>query len=262
MALIAMAVYCTEDNDKDTYLYKTLDSLEKTVDWDSHRLILSVNSYTTRTKEIIEDFSESNGIFSVIDKVIWNDKNLGTAEAINLAWKERKPGENCVKIDDDVVIHQSGWIEQMEEVFRRDNTIGQVGLKRKDCWESPNRTDFYKSELLMLQHQPGEKWVVVEQVNHVMGTCVMHSAALLDKVGYLYQPSLYGFDDVLMSIRARLSGFKSVFLPHIEIEHIDTGGTPYQKWKENHASEQWKTYHETVQGYKNNTISIYYNPFK
>lgn len=265
MALIGMAVYCTEDNNKDEYLYKTLMSIATTENMNNHRLVLSVNAFTDKTKSIISMFSNKTASTSgidLIDSVIWNDKNLGTAEAINLVWKQRLPGEHCVKMDDDVVINKIGWLEDMEEAIRRDNTIGQVGLKRKDCIESPNRTDHYKSTLYMLPHNNGERWLIGEQVNHVMGTCVMHSSALLDKVGFLYQPDLYGFDDVLMSIRTRLAGFKSIFLPHIDIDHIDPGDTPYQKWKENHASEQWKKYHEVVKMYHNNSKTIYYNPYE
>lgn len=260
-----MAVYSTKENDKDKYLYETLSSLALTVNAKNHRIILSVNSFTEETKRIITMFSNktiSTSGIDLISEVIWNDTNLGTAEAINLAWKKRLPGEHCIKMDDDVVVHYSGWVEEMEEAINRDKTIGQVGLKRKDLIESPERTDHYRSELLMLPHKPGEKWIIAEKVNHVMGTCVMHSSALLDRVGYLYQPSLYGFDDVLMSIRARIAGFKSVFLPYINIDHIDAGATPFQKWKEDHASKQWQSYHDTVKKYHSDIKSIYYNPYE
>lgn len=264
MALIAMAVYSTEENGKDKYLARTLNSLEKTVDWDSNRLILSVNGYTKRTLEIIEDYSQPDAIVGpMISEVIFNDKNLGTAEAINLAWQKRVWNENAIKMDDDVVIHQDNWIQEMENAIAKDPTIGIIGLKRKDLWENPShKEDFYRSELIMLPHTPGENWIVVEKVNHVMGTCQMYSAALLGKIGYLYQPDLYGFDDSLAAIRCKLSGFYNCFLPHIQIDHIDPGGTPYQKWKEEHAGKQWLKYHLAVDGYKTGEKSLYYNPFK
>lgn len=265
MSLIAMAVYCTEENNKDEYLFRTLQSIAFTNNMSNHRLVLSVNGYTKRTEEIITNFSNKGsgtaGI-NLIDKVIWNDSNLGTAEAINLVWKERVPNEHCIKMDDDVVVHKNGWIDEMEEALRRDSSIGQVGLKRKDCIESPDRNDNYKSELYMLPHKAGERWIIAEKVNHVMGTCVMHSSALLDKVGYLYQPKVYGFDDVLMSIRTRLVGLKSVFLPHIEIDHIDTGGTAYQKEKEAIAGDSWAEYHRVVKMYHSDPKTIYYNPYE
>lgn len=258
MALIAMAIYSTAENKKDECLRRTLWSLYQSVDFTKHRLILSVNKYTTETIKI---FKEEYG--GIISEIIYNEDNLGTAEAINQAWKRRLPGENAIKMDDDIVINtKNDWIDLMEQAIQRTPTIGQIGLKRRDCSETPfNRHTFYHSELLQLPHEPGEQWINVEVVNHVMGSCVMHSAALLEKVGYLWQPGVYGFDDSFMSQRSRLAGFKNVFLLGIDIEHIDDGSTPFQQWKEIKASEKWAAYIENTQAFHNGKKSIYYNPF-
>jgi GT2 family glycosyltransferase len=255
MALIAIAVWDTEENQRTDFTSRTIDSLHQTVDWSKHRLIVIDNGSCEKTKELLDEQLYP-------EELITLNSNIGTAAAINLAWKTRKPNEHCIKMDNDVVVYQEDWIDQMVAAIERDPNIGQVGLKRKDLWEQPSRTDFYKSELYMLPHENGQPWIVGEKVNHVMGTCVMHSSRLLDKLGYLYQPRLYGFDDSLMSARSKLAGFINIFLPYIEIDHIDPGGTPYQKWKENHASEQWKEYHEVLSGYQSGQRSLYYNPFQ
>lgn len=258
MALIAMAVYSTAENQKDIYLQKTLESLKETVDFSKHHLHLAVNAYTEKTIDLIKVKYRS-----IILSVTWCKTNVGTAEAINKCWKFKQPGENCIKIDDDVVIHHQDWIYLMEESIRRDPTIGQVGLKRRDCFENPAHDNvFYRSKLVMLDHKPGEKWITVEQVSHVMGTCVMHSAALLDKVGYLWQPGQYGFDDSFMSLRSQLAGFKNVFLTAVDIEHIDPGTTPFQKWKEEHAASYWGDYHQAAIDFKTGKRPLYYSPFE
>lgn len=256
-ALIGMAVYSTEENQKDDCLSKTLQSLEETVDLDKHLLVLSINAHTDFTKFIINQHGDS------IFKVIWNDGNIGTAEAINKAWQLREPGQHCIKMDDDVVIHQSGWIETMIDAISRDPKIGQIGLKRKDCWEFPyHENPDFRSEMHMLAHSAGKPWIIVEKVKHVIGTCVMHSSDLLDKVGYLRQPSLYGYDDVLMSHRSHIAGFYSCFLSHVEIDHIDDGLTPYQDWKHRHSGEQTQAVIDITHRMYRGEESIYYNPFE
>lgn len=255
MALIAMAVYSTTENGKDEYLARTLESLEQTVDFSKHRLILSVNAFTENTKSLLYQYSR------IISQVIWNNTNIGTAEAINKAWRERLPGENCVKMDDDVVIHHNNWLYLMEEAIRREPTIGQIGLKRRDCMEAPWVTGHYGSKLKMLPHKPGQIWITVEEVNHVMGTCVMHSSALLDKIGYLWQPGVYGFDDSFMSFRSKLAGFTNNFLTAVDIEHIDRGDTGFQKWKEQQASEKWMTYQAAMAEFVSGLRPLYYNPY-
>jgi len=260
MALIAMAVYSTDENKKDDCLSRTMQSLYDTVDFKKHRLILSVNAFTSRTMNgIIRDHYERG----IIEKVIYNDTNIGTAEAINKVWQHRKPGEHVIKMDDDVVIHQPGWVDLMEEAISRDPKIGIIGLKRKDLIQTTWHPDpQYKSELKMLPHKPGEKWITVEKTADIMGTCTMYNNALLDKIGYLKQLGLYGYDDNIACHRSHLAGFYNCFLNHIEIDHIDPGDTPYQAWKHKHSGESTEAYIKYIHAMVAGTESIYYNPFE
>jgi GT2 family glycosyltransferase len=282
MALITMAVNDTVENKRTEYTIKTLLSLSETVDYRKHRLVIIDNNSCEQTKAFLSECIRASEYIKVPTKVVENllvhrhnplrfipvipalqvitlPENIGTARAINQAWKLRKEGEHAIKMDNDVVIHSSGWVDEMEEAIRRDNKIGQIGLKRKDCWECTwHASDDFRSELKMLPQVPGERWIIVEEAKHIIGTCVMHSSNLLDKVGYLYQPSLYGYDDVLMSHRAHLAGFYSCFLPHIEIDHIDTGATAYQGWKERHSGEQTQAMIKLVYEMYNGIKPIYY----
>lgn len=253
MALIAMAVYDTEENKRTELTERCLESLFNSIKWTNHRVVIVDNNSCDETKQLLLQYAGA--------RYIGLQKNVGTAEAINIAWSLREPGENCVKMDNDVEFHTPNWIDQMEEVIRRNPEIGQVGLKRRDCWEYPTHENpEFRSELIMTNHKPGEKWIVVERCKHIMGTCVMHSAALLDKVGYLYQPGLYGYDDVLMSWRSHLAGFINVHLPHIDIDHIDPGDTPYQDWKHRHSGQYTRMVSDIVDEYISGKRSIYYEP--
>lgn len=255
-SLIGMAVYSTEENQKDECLLKTLNSLSDTIDFTKHKLMVSVNAKTDFTNAIISGFSD------IISKVFWNDTNLGTAEAINLCWKERQPGQHCIKMDDDVIIHSDGWIELMEEAIEREPKIGIVALKRKDLIQTTWHDDpNYRSELIMLPHAPGQKWINIERTSDIMGTCTMFNSSLLDKIGYLKQPAIYGYDDTIASWRSHLSGYWNCFLNHIEIDHIDNLASPYQEWKHKHSGEHTAAMIQEVHDYINNAKSLYYNPF-
>lgn len=254
MALIAMAVYDTEENKRLELTKRTVDCILKTTDLNKHRLVIIDNDSCKQAKDYLMALNIPTAT------LITMSENVGTAKAINVAWLMRKPGEHCIKIDNDVEIHYNGWVDDMELYLERDKSIGQIGLKRKDCWENPrHENDFYRTELYMLPHIGGERWLIAEQANHIMGTCVMHSSDLLDKVGYLFQPSLYGFDDSLMSLRANKAGFKTCFIPHIDIDHIDPGQTPYQSWKEKRAGNDMAEYERYASGILNGTIKYYFD---
>lgn len=256
-ALISMAVFSTPQNGKDKYLRQTLSSLSQTVDFSRHKLGVSVNGHTEETLEILDDFEE------IITYKFFNDGNIGTANAINKIWQLREQGQHAIKMDDDIYIHANGWVDELEEVVRIDPTIGQAALKRTDIWENVNHENlFYKTTLYQLPHKVGERWVTVEITNHCIGSCVLHSSALLDKVGFLRQPDKYGLDDTIMSKVSQLAGFKNVFLPHIYIKHLDV--SPPKEWqaeKEKMVNESWEQYGRLIKGYTDGTIPLYYNPY-
>lgn len=252
--LIAMAVYDTKENQRTDLTRRTLASLERTVDWEQHRLFISDNGSCSATHAV---YKEAGFPF----EVIYNGTNLGTANAVNRAWRHRYEGEHCVKMDNDVVIHQSGWVDWMVDVFDRDPEIGICGLKRKDLEESPwNDAPWFKSKVYMLPHEKGQRWLVVEEVQHVMGTCQAYSSALLDKIGYLNQPGVYGYDDALASVRAEVAGFKRVFLHGFEIDHLWTGLEEYTKWKRGQAGKYGGEYQEMRRQYQAGERPVYCEP--
>ena len=269
-----MAIFDTPENGRAELTRRTLESLTDTVDFYKHRLFLVINAATPETMAAIKTFSakavsrvhetpKAGGVGMEAKNpvtVIRNSENVGTARAINQAWKHKYPGENAIKMDNDVVIHRSGWVDEMEEAISRDPRIGIIGLKRKDLWETPwHPNPDHRSTLRMLPHEAGQKWLIVEDVNHVMGTCQMYSAALLEKIGYLYQRGLYGFDDSLAAIRCKVAGFNSCFLQGVEIDHIDPGGNDFTQWKRDKAGEDSPEYHRLKAGYLNGTIGVYYD---
>jgi GT2 family glycosyltransferase len=260
MALIAMAVHDTEENQRSKYTKETIESLFETVDFSQHRLIIIDNGSCQETKELIQKsgcivdttkFKENHNPFVLIT----NTDNIGTAKAINQAWKLAAPGETLIKMDNDVVINNYGWVEEMETAMRLGG-YGIVGLKRKDLMQHPNAKDNWKTQLKMLPHQKGEQWIVVEESEDIMGTVQMFNPNLINKMGGLMQAGVYGFDDTLACIRAKLLGYKLAFLPHIDIDHIDVGGDAYTEWKRKYAEEKMKEFYAIKEGLINGTIPI------
>lgn len=258
MATIVMAVFDTEENERSEYTDQTMISLLKTVDFNKHRLIVVDNNSCALTKRLLERYKFITDGMTIIT----NPTNVGTARAINQGIKLRRDGENVVKIDNDVVIHSEGWVDEMEEAIRRDPTIGVLGLKRKDLRQSVHDPDpNFRSEYVELPHVAGERWITVEATNDIMGTCTMLNSALLDKVGGFFQGegNTYGFDDNLMCLRSKLAGFYNAFLSHISIEHIDRGDNPYVQVKHQQAAKYWGTYMQLHEEYCNGSRPIYYD---
>lgn len=255
--LIAMAVYDTEDNRRTKMTLATLRSLARTVDWDRHRLFVIDNASCAATQKVYSDTRDWLLPFTLLRNI----ENRGTAKAINRAWAYRAAGEHCVKMDNDVVIHQADWCDWMEDVFDRDPAIGICGLKRGDLDESPFQPPgtVFHSSIRMLPHKRGQRWLVVEDVHGVIGTCQGYNSALLDKIGFLVQPGVYGFDDSLASVRCELAGMGRVFLHGFEIEHIDPGNSAYSAEKRALAGAAFIDRNTMELLYRSGAVPIYHD---
>jgi GT2 family glycosyltransferase len=250
MSLIAMAVYDTEENGRTAYTKETLYCLLSTIDLTQHQVVVIDNNSCQETKDILKQY---NQFFTIITL----SENIGTAKAINRGWKLRKGNEHLIKMDNDVVINYSNWVDEMEEYLEADPMIGILGLKRKDLMENPHRNDQWKTTLRMLPHKNGESWKIVEDADHIIGTCQMYNKALIKKIGGLIQPSIYGFDDTLSAIRCKLAGFKNSFIPHIDIDHIDTKENPYWQEKRILAQNDMAEFNRMKEELINGKLSIY-----
>lgn len=231
-----MCVYATEENGKLKYVKECLASLLDTVDLIKHRLIVVNNSAYEPTVVFLNSLAHKKAVNGA---VMHQYKNLGTSAGINVAIRLREPGELVIKADDDLTWGESGWVEKLEEVCTGD--VGIVGLKRDDVYG-----EFRKE---------GNLW----WTDDIFGTCTAYNPLMLDKVGYSCQPSLYGYDDVLMSVRSVAAGFRNCFRVDIPITNLDEGGTAYTEWKKREAGVYLKEVGIMCDMYRDGSLDVYYD---
>jgi GT2 family glycosyltransferase len=267
MSLLIMASYVTETNNRLDYAVKTMYGLLETVDFNKHQLFISDNGSCKEMLNIYREFEQDFRLTFVKHPenltIHYNKTNLGTAEAVNLGIKEMKPNQFVIKLDSDITIGRSGWVEEMEECFERYPDLGILGLKRTEVEQkADHHKEQYRTTLMSLPHQRGQSWIVVELCEDIIGTCTMYNHKLIDKVGFLIQPSVYGWDDCIMSVRSKLAGFENAFLPSVPIVHLDDGEGEYVKLKQRLAGQTVGEFAEMIDDYKSGIRDIYYNPFQ
>lgn len=244
MALILMVVQDTPENGRYRYTKTTLESLRRTVDWDRHRLIVIDNNSSGPTTRLLSHY--------MFYELITLPENIGQARALNKGLPKRYPGEIVVRMDNDIAIHNTGWVEDMKYVLEKDDKVGIVALKRKNAWEHPCNPDpNFRSTLEMLPHEDWEKWMVIEVADSVLGTCQALRPEFLDKIGFFYQMgSLWGFIDPIICAKAHVLGYKTVYIPHIVVDYLESETdivgrrTAYQLWKDRCASDYFPRFEE------------------
>lgn len=254
MALIIMAVWDTVENRRVNLTDQTLYSLATTVQWSDHRMIVVDNGSCSDTVRLLDNTRK------VLPKmgVITLPENIGQARALNIALAERRPGELIVKMDNDIVIEQQNWIEDMELVIRKDPTIAIIALKKATAWEHPSHPDeLWRSSLEMLPHEKDEPWMVIEVCNSIVGTCEAIRPEFLDQIGYFYQMgNLWGFIDPILGYKAHALGYRLAFLPHVRVNYLgDDEDLGYRRLKESQITEErWQRLYqerESIMGGKN-----------
>lgn len=255
--LIAIPLWDTLQNRRSEITEIVIPQLLKTIT-DKDRVVVSDNGSCERTLDFLASIDDPRF------KYILNGKNLGIAGATNVVWKDTCPGKVVCKMDNDCFIHDAGWTELVEYCLLKADNIGIIGLKRKDVAECPDALEpYYRSKLYYLPHVAGERWVVVEEVNHVIGTCYCFGPRARARFGYLAQPdTVYGFDDALASVRMHKLGYKTCFLPQINIDHLDLDGDvasdPYTRWKQIQASDGMSRYRDLVDRINSGKVDPYY----
>lgn len=268
-----MAVWDTDENGRSLFTEKTLASIQETVNWSRHRLIVVDNNSCGRTKELLKHYCRMSSFEDRINfRCITLSENIGTARAINKAWQQRGDNEACVKCDNDFTVKESGWLDKLEECIAREPQIGIIALKRKDLAEWPahmanmSNDEFlrYKSKLVPLKktyRDLSQNWLVVERVSHAFGTVQLYSAALLERIGFLYQMGgLYSFDDSLSAVRCHVAGFWNCFYPHYEIDHIDPGNSKDTNDKCLYAAKMNPLFERVKREYLDGSRSVYHGP--
>jgi GT2 family glycosyltransferase len=254
--VICVPVFDTEANGRTEYTKATFFSLREFVNPDTTTVVFINNNSCKATYDFLEENCDCNGF-----ELIHNDNNVGTAEAINIGIYELADADDYViKMDNDCIMFEHEWADKMRACMESDPSIGVLGLKRKDLPNYPDSGQ-YPTKLQFTSTELGEPWHIIELCDDIIGTCHMYSPKLREKVGYLYQPGSYGFDDNLMCRRSILAGFRNAFYPSVEIDHIDTGETEYTDWKRKYASAQWDLFEKALASYDEDISNIYYNPF-
>lgn len=253
MALITMLVYDTEENQRHHITSECLKYLANDIDIDDKFIIIDNNSEIPPGIPIQLTLKEFCSDFQLITMPV----NFGIP-AINMIWKiHGKPDEYRLCIESDVIVHSGiDWIREMETIMRANPDVGMLALKR-------NNADSVNSKITNLRDEKGN-WYPFEEVDHILGQCIMFSPLFLEKTGYIHGPGKYGWEDILLAVRARIAGFRFGYLPYIHIEELFPGATEkvvkYYNEKHTYAQSLRDDFIKLRAEYESLSRPVYYEP--
>jgi glycosyltransferase involved in cell wall biosynthesis len=212
--LVVMTVY-----NRPNETMAALQSLEETTDLSEITLAVMDNGSDADLPEAISDWAMrcAARVKDSCIKVYRLPQNIGCPRALNLALKlNRQPGQPVVKIDNDVRMLTTGWVESVRGLIAGREAAGRqvamVGAWYDGVWEGR-----------LLGEETGPAGQTLYHVCPVIGHAVWHTGAFMDTVSYfdvLADDHLYGFEDLILSHKASVLGWETLVWKGWQIENL------------------------------------------
>jgi GT2 family glycosyltransferase len=141
------------------------------------------------------------------------DKNIGCPKGLNLILSLRQPSQHFIKIDNDVKVTTQDWLDKWLTLISEEEDVVLIGGYYKKAF-------YYERFKEWRQTKSGSRWAFVYPI---MGRFMFHRGSFMDKVGYfdvLAENHVYGYEDLLICLKAQSMGKFTAVLPSVEIKHL------------------------------------------
>lgn len=182
---------------------KVLEALFSHSNRSDYDLVVVDQASGPEMQEVLNDFRTE------IDEIYRFDYNIGLVFAVNYWMLKRKPGQNCIRLDDDCIIVVPNWLELMMTVAK-DSGVGNICGRRPSFWSgSQGRFEYFKN----LVHIGTVNGIPVEFIDPtgLVGPFWMVTDELLQKIGYVNEVTCE--DETDFTIRSYLAGFTACYVP-------------------------------------------------
>ena len=178
-----------------------------------------------------------NNSFNFPIKLIENKENLGFAPAVNQAITEAKY-EYIFSLNNDTEV-KKGCIGELIKVISSNKDIFSVQAKMLQ-YKNKNLIDDAGDEYTLLawskkigENQDASDFNEVSQIFSSCAGAAMYKKSILDKIGYFDSNFFAYTEDIDLSLRAHINGYKNFLCPEAIVYHVGsaTSGSRYNEFK-------------------------------
>jgi len=185
---------------------------------------------------IVVDNGSTDGTLSYLRSLDWirlleNDRNLGFVRGNNVGIRATCSDHDVLLLNNDIVIPQNGWLEEIRRVAYSTEDIGVVGCRLI----LPDGRLLHAGAYMPLGsfwgQQIGSLEKDVNQFNRdrsvqcVVGACMYIKREVLDTIGLLDEVFFSYFEDTDYCLRAAEAGFRTVCAGGVTLIHHENVST-------------------------------------
>ena len=178
-----------------------------------------------------------NNSFNFPIKLIENKENLGFAPAVNQAITEARY-EYIFSLNNDTEV-KKGCIGELIKVISSNKDIFSVQAKMLQ-YKNKNLIDDAGDEYTLFawskkigENQDASDFNEVSQIFSSCAGAAMYKKSILDKIGYFDSNFFAYTEDIDLSLRAHINGYKNFLCPKAIVYHVGsaTSGSRYNEFK-------------------------------
>ena len=211
---------------------------------DKIEIIFVDNGSTDGSVEFVKDMFRNDARMTIIQ----NSGNLGWSPANNQGMKVAV-GEIVVCVSNDMIV-ETNWIKEIVKVMKADKQIGMVQCNSISMWDrkTPDSGMNYLDRFGYSYSYASSK--TNHEVFFAEGMAFAIKKEVIDKIGVFDDYFFMEYDDMDLSWRARLGGYKIFFVPTAIVYHA-RGGTVGATYFQRINNVMWYTRNHLVTLIKN-----------
>lgn len=211
------------------YIKQCIDSLKRQT-YKGYELIIVDNASKDDSIKIIEKIYPSA-------KLIKNQENKGFSTAVNQGIKAAK-GEYVVLLNNDTVVFED-WLENLVKCIEKDKKIFSA-CSKMIRYNEKDKIDDAGDEYNILgwaykcgDGESIEKYTKDRQVFSSCGGAAIYRKSVFEEIGYFDESFFAYMEDVDISYRAKIHGYKNMYSSSAKVYHIGsaTTGSKYNSFK-------------------------------
>ncbi len=188
-------------------------------------------------------------------RIIENSENRGFAPAVNQGIRASR-GEYVLLLNNDTEI-LPGFTENLKKTLDEDHRVFAAAaqmLMYSDRTLTDDAGDLYTIFGLAFQRgnrKPASKYEKSTSVTAACGGACMYRKSVLDEIGLLDDAFFAYREDLDLGIRAKLAGYKNVYVPEAKVIHYGSGTANKSGKKYNEFKTRFGTRNLVWMNYKN-----------
>jgi len=189
-----------------------------------------------QTQVMVVDNGSTDGTLPYLRQLDWitlveNGRNLGFVKGNNVGIQAAPPDHDVLLLNNDTVIQQDNWLEEMQRVAYSAEDVGIVGCRMVlgdgrllHAGAYMPQDSFWGQQIGSLEKDVNQ-YGLDREVTAVTGACFYIKRAVIQAIGPLNEAFFSYFEDTDYCFRAAKAGFRTMCAGNVTIVHHENVST-------------------------------------